>query len=83
LTLLLPIPMFRHTISARVYYSHLLEHFPKHEAQGFTQECYRVLKPRGIIRVAVPDLERIARMYLQALERALQEEVETDSNVPV
>ena len=55
-----------------VYHSHLLEHFPKHKALSFIQECYRVLSPRGTIRVAVPDLERIAQMYLQALEKALQ-----------
>lgn len=63
-----------------VYHSHLLEHFPKQEALRFTQECYRVLKPGGIIRVVVPDLERIARMYLQALEKALQEEDEWQHN---
>lgn len=55
-----------------VYHSHLLEHFSRHNALNFAQECYRVLKPGGIIRVAVPDLERIARMYLHSLEKALQ-----------
>ncbi|OEU49621.1 MAG: hypothetical protein BA861_09080 [Desulfobacterales bacterium S3730MH5] len=65
------IPFQDETFDA-VYHSHLLEHFPKNKALGFTQECYRVLKPGGIARVAVPDLERIARTYLQALEKALQ-----------
>ncbi|MFZ4795651.1 MAG: class I SAM-dependent methyltransferase [Blastocatellia bacterium] len=51
-----------------VYHSHLLEHLPRHEAYGLIDECYRVLKPRGIIRVVVPDLEAIAREYLRALE---------------
>lgn len=55
-----------------VYHSHVLEHFPKHEATGFIGECYRVLKPGGILRVAVPDLERIVREYLQNLELALR-----------
>lgn len=53
-----------------VYHSHLLEHFPKSAALPFMSECYRVLKPGGVIRVAVPDLERIASLYLQALEKA-------------
>lgn len=53
-----------------VYHSHLLEHFPKSAALPFMLECYRVLKPGGIIRIAVPDLERIASLYLQALEKA-------------
>ncbi|MCX8042747.1 MAG: methyltransferase domain-containing protein, partial [Desulfobacterota bacterium] len=55
-----------------VYHSHLLEHFPKEYAPIFLRECFRVLKPGGIIRVAVPDLEQIARLYLQCLDRALQ-----------
>ena len=53
-----------------VYHSHLLEHFPKNAALPFMMECYRVLKPGGVIRVAIPDLERIASLYLQALEKA-------------
>ena len=53
-----------------VYHSHLLEHCSKQSAPAFLRECYRVLKPGGTIRVAVPDLERIARAYLEALENA-------------
>jgi predicted SAM-dependent methyltransferase len=53
-----------------VYHSHLLEHLPKSQAQPFILECYRVLRPQGILRVVVPDLEEIARTYLKALEQA-------------
>ncbi len=53
-----------------IYHSHILEHFPKSEAEAFIKECYRVLRPKGILRVVVPDLEQIARIYLQALEKA-------------
>lgn len=53
-----------------VYHSHVLEHFPKSEAEPFIKECYRVLCPQGILRVAVPDLEQIAKLYLHSLERA-------------
>lgn len=53
-----------------VYHSHLLEHFSKNCGQGLLLECFRVLKPGGIIRVAVPDLERIVREYLNAFEDA-------------
>lgn len=54
-----------------VYHSHVLEHFPKDKAREFIKECYRVLKPGGIIRVAIPDLEQIARNYIQYLEEAI------------
>src|SRR5665811_1120477 len=53
-----------------VYHSHLLEHFTKPAAASFLKECFRVLKPSGVIRVAVPDLEAIVRNYLLAMEKA-------------
>ena len=53
-----------------VYHSHILEHFPKNSAKSFLQECCRVLRPQGVLRVVVPDLEQIARTYLIALEKA-------------
>lgn len=55
-----------------VYHSHLLEHFPRRRAFCLMQECFRVLKPGGIIRVVVPDLEQITRTYLEILEKAEQ-----------
>lgn len=54
-----------------VYHSHVLEHFAKDDGEKFIAECYRVLKPGGIIRIALPNLEVIAREYLKNLERAL------------
>jgi predicted SAM-dependent methyltransferase len=53
-----------------VYHSHVLEHFPKEEAEPFIRECDRVLRPQGILRVVVPDLEQIAKIYLHSLEKA-------------
>lgn len=50
-----------------VYHSHVLEHIPAAEAVGFLAECFRVLKPAGILRVAVPDLEAIARVYCEVV----------------
>lgn len=63
-----------------VYHSHVLEHFPKSQAEKFLSECYRVLKPQGIIRVVVPDLEQIARLYLYNLEQALSGSLESADN---
>lgn len=53
-----------------VYHSHLLEHLNPRQATEFIRECYRVLAPGGILRVVVPDLEQISRVYLATLERA-------------
>ncbi len=57
-----------------VYHSHLLEHFTKQKGKEFIKECYRVLKPEGIIRIVVPDLETIAKEYLKNLNRAKNNE---------
>ena len=57
-----------------VYHSHVLEHLKRADAQFFMRECFRVLKPGGILRVAVPDLEQICRQYLLTLDRALAKE---------
>lgn len=53
-----------------VYHSHVLEHIPRENAAEFMGECFRVLRPRGVLRVAIPDLERICRTYLEMLDRA-------------
>jgi len=53
-----------------VYHSNVLEHIRRDDALAFMRECFRVLKPGGILRVAVPDLERICRLYLEKLQQA-------------
>lgn len=53
-----------------VYHSHLLEHLPRMGAPFLISECFRVLQEEGILRVVVPDLETIARLYLENLEKA-------------
>jgi predicted SAM-dependent methyltransferase len=53
-----------------VYHSHVLEHIRRHSVGFFLSECHRILKPGGIIRAAVPDLETICRLYLEKLEGA-------------
>lgn len=63
-----------------VYHSHLLEHFSKDDASSFLKECLRVLKPEGIIRIAVPDLEQIINHYKINLENALQNKLGAESN---
>lgn len=54
-----------------VYHSHVLEHFSKNDGALFIKECYRVLKPGGILRIAIPDLEAIVDLYKENLKLAL------------
>ncbi len=54
-----------------IYHSQVLEHFTKDKAIDFIKECYRVLKPNGIIRIVTPDLENIVDEYKKYLNENL------------
>lgn len=49
-----------------VYSSHTLEHLYLAEARRVLAECARVLRPGGLLRLALPDSERLARDLLAA-----------------
>jgi predicted SAM-dependent methyltransferase len=55
-----------------VYHSQVLEHIPKEKAHDFIRECYRVLKPGGILRVVLPNLENIVDEYKRLLQENLE-----------
>jgi predicted SAM-dependent methyltransferase len=55
-----------------IYHSHVLEHLSRERGRALILECFRVLAPEGILRIAVPDLETIARLYLESLTGALE-----------
>ena len=63
-----------------VYHSHVLEHFPKAKARRFIAECVRVLKPGGILRVVVPDLEDLG--HDAHADRVALADVEVDDDLP-
>jgi len=54
-----------------VYHSNVLEHLPKQKGAEMILECFRVLKPGGILRINVPDLEKICCEYLSNMEKAI------------
>ena len=47
-----------------VYSSHTLEHLTREQGQFVMAEAHRVLKPGGIIRIVVPDLDHFVQRYL-------------------
>lgn len=47
-----------------IFSSHLLEHLSREEGKSFLKECYRILKPGGIIRVSTPDAQKLTTEYL-------------------
>ncbi len=63
------------------YSSHLLEHLSQEEALSFLRGARRVLKPGGVLRVVVPDLERVVAGYMKELELVLHAPPGTGSAV--
>lgn len=53
---------------AEIYSAHLINYFDRLEIQQVLDEWYRVLKPGGTLRIATPDFQKIAGLYLQGLD---------------
>jgi len=49
-----------------VYSSHTLEHLYLSEASSVLAEAFRVLRPAGLLRLALPDSLDLARRYLES-----------------
>jgi predicted SAM-dependent methyltransferase len=57
------LPMFRDGFADLIYASHVLEHISMLKLEAVLSEWKRVLKPNGILRLSVPDFERIIEIY--------------------
>ncbi|MFB1489907.1 MULTISPECIES: methyltransferase domain-containing protein [unclassified Thiocapsa] len=61
--LLAPLPFANDSVAV-IYSSHFLEHVPRSRVPGLLAECFRVLRPGGVLRLVMPDLEEMCREYL-------------------
>jgi len=57
------LPMFGGDTVDLVYSSHVLEHVRRGEEARVLKEWHRVLKPGGVLRLAVPDFDSIVSWY--------------------
>ena len=55
--------MFEDRIADIIYSSHTLEYFDRDEAFDVLREWRRVLKPEGILRIAVPNVKALIKVY--------------------
>jgi len=55
--------MFKNDSVDLIYACHLLEHFKRNKTDKVLKEWYRVLKKGGILRLAVPDFEKLVKVY--------------------
>lgn len=61
--LLRPLP-FSDASADAVFHEHVLEHFSLSDGFRLIEECFRVLRPGGILRIGVPDAGAYARSYM-------------------
>jgi len=54
---------FRDSSFAFVYTSHMLEHLAPSDAEFCLREVNRVLRPGGVLRILVPDLDDLVRRF--------------------
>jgi len=47
-----------------IYSEHFFEHLTQAEGLGFLRECRRILKPGGVVRIAMPDLDEVVSRYV-------------------
>lgn len=46
-----------------IYCEHFLEHIDPNQANQFLSDCYRMLQPGGILRIAMPSLDYLVEKY--------------------
>lgn len=55
---------FSNNVIDVIYSSHMLEHLDRAEALNFLREAQRVLRPNGVLRLAVPDIRKLVNRYV-------------------
>ena len=55
-------------IAGGIFSEHCFEHLTLDQCRFVLQECHRLLAPKGVFRVVVPDLQIYARAYVQHLD---------------
>jgi predicted SAM-dependent methyltransferase len=56
------IPLDRESVDF-IYSERLIEHFSLEDGLRLMAECFRILKPEGVLRFATPDLEELVKEY--------------------
>lgn len=56
---------FTDSTFAFIYSEHMIEHIGYRSARDFVRECYRVLRPGGVLRLSTPNLAVLIGMYVR------------------
>tara|TARA_Y100000768_G_C23855577_1_gene623164 strand:+ start:191 stop:790 length:600 start_codon:yes stop_codon:yes gene_type:complete len=54
---------FKDSTLSEVYFCHVLEHFSFNDSNKLINQIYNILEPEGLIRISVPDVEKLIELY--------------------
>jgi predicted SAM-dependent methyltransferase len=57
------LPMLKNNSVGLIYTCHAFEYYDREQAKEVLREWHRVLKTKGVLRIAVPDFEKIVEVY--------------------
>ncbi len=63
---------FKNSSQNVIYTAHMIEHLSEESVPKLLDECYRILKPGGYIRIEAPDAEKLVDLYLANDEMMLR-----------
>ena len=59
------LPFFKDGLADLIYCSHAFEYFDRMKAKEVLHEWFRILKPGGVLRLAVPDFDALIKVYME------------------
>lgn len=66
-----PLPFASESVS-HILCEHCLEHISHREVWNFLEECRRVLIPKGVMRIAIPDFTKLQREMTEEYQNAVK-----------
>jgi predicted SAM-dependent methyltransferase len=58
-------PVFERESVDFIYSEHFIEHITREQALKLMKDCFRVMKPGGVMRISTPDLDFLITCYRQ------------------
>lgn len=58
-----PLPFPSNSVDT-IFHEHVMEHMAPHQGYMLMKECYRLLKPGGVLRIVMPDANKYIRSYI-------------------
>lgn len=71
---------FEDNSASRIFAEHVIEHVTHKQAWNFLEECRRVLVVGGVVRIALPDVQRMWDRMTDEYRAAVQKDVGGDGS---